>query len=170
LEASHLGLPESVIDVCFDTTRTAVSLLVNGVLKRYPNVRFILAHAGGAVPYMAGRLSVTFSLFETVGGVTGYVATGVGKMASVFPRLKDRMPATLDIFLKVKENVLPEGPDYYLQKLYYDTALSASPHVFASLLALVDSTRVVFGTDYVFATEAAVAPTIRGIDEYQGFT
>ncbi len=170
LEASHLRLPESVVDVCFDTTRTAVSLLVNGVLKRYPRVRFILAHAGGALPYMAARLNVTFSLFETVGGFAGHVASGIGKMASVIPSLKEKMPATLDIFLKVRENVLPEGPDHYLRSFYFDTALSASPHAFASLLTLADTTRVLFGTDYVFATEAAVAPTIRGIEEYNGFT
>ena len=49
-EQSHLDLPEAMLDVCFDTTRTAFSLIVNGVTKKYPDIRFILAHAGGAVP------------------------------------------------------------------------------------------------------------------------
>ena len=48
-EQSHLGLPEAMLDVCFDTTRTAFSLIVNGVTKNYPDIRLILAHAGGAV-------------------------------------------------------------------------------------------------------------------------
>ena len=61
IEQSHLGLPEAMVDVCFDTTRTAFSLIVNGVTKKYPDVRFILAHAGGAVPYMAASRHYIFS-------------------------------------------------------------------------------------------------------------
>jgi predicted TIM-barrel fold metal-dependent hydrolase len=65
--------------------------------------------------------------------------------------------------------LLPESPDSFLKKFYYDTALSASPHAFASLQTLADSSRIVFGTDYIFATQGAVALTIKGIDEYPGF-
>ncbi len=54
-EQSHFGFPESMMDVCFDTTRTAFSLIINGVTRKYPDVRFILAHAGGTVPYIAGH-------------------------------------------------------------------------------------------------------------------
>jgi len=34
---------------------------------------------------------------------------------------------------------------------------------------LVDSSKIVFGSDYVFATEAAVPLTIKGVREYGGF-
>lgn len=169
-ELSHLGLPEAMLDVCFDTTRTAFSLVVNGVTKKYPAIRFILAHAGGAVPYMAGRVGVTASMLAGLKGAAPIVADGIGKLAAISHRLEDRLPEQLNYYLRVKQNVLPEGPDYFLSRFYYDTALAASPHTFASLLTIVDSSHIVFGSDYIFATDAAVPTTIRGIHDYNAFT
>lgn len=45
---NFVGLP-------FETTMAGVSLLFGGVLERYPNIKFCLCHAGGFVPYQAGR-------------------------------------------------------------------------------------------------------------------
>jgi 6-methylsalicylate decarboxylase len=42
----------------FDTTRAAVNLLYNGVFDRYPKIRWLLAHAGGTLPFIANRVSV----------------------------------------------------------------------------------------------------------------
>jgi predicted TIM-barrel fold metal-dependent hydrolase len=55
-EQIKMGLPAYTFDVCFDTTRTAYSLILNGMIEKYPNIRFILAHAGGTVPYLASRV------------------------------------------------------------------------------------------------------------------
>ena len=168
-EKMHLGFPESMIDVCFDTTRTALSLMVNGVTKKYQDICFILAHAGGAVPYMAARIDILSSLFAGLGGVSSYIAEGVDLVSHAVHKLKESFPEELKIYLDVKNNMLPEGPDFYLKRFYYETALSASPHAFASLQTLVDSSKILFGSDNVFATEAAVPVTIKGINEYTGF-
>lgn len=42
----------------FDTTRAAANLIYSGTLDRYPNIRFILAHAGATVPYISWRLEI----------------------------------------------------------------------------------------------------------------
>ncbi len=42
----------------FDTTRAAVNLAFGGALERFPRIRFVLAHAGGVLPFFAWRLSV----------------------------------------------------------------------------------------------------------------
>jgi 6-methylsalicylate decarboxylase len=42
----------------FDTTRAAVNMLYNGVFDLYPKIRWLLAHAGGALPFLANRVSV----------------------------------------------------------------------------------------------------------------
>jgi predicted TIM-barrel fold metal-dependent hydrolase len=54
-----LPWPGFMIEYLFDTTRAAVNLLFSGALERFPHIRFILAHAGGVLPFFAWRLSVS---------------------------------------------------------------------------------------------------------------
>ena len=136
--------------------------------KNYPNIRFILSHAGGTVSYTAGRFSILSSLFEGLGGVGSYIAEGADMVSHLITKLKEDFTDDLVLYLKFKNNML-EGPVVYLKRFYYDNALSASPYTFASLQTLVDSSQIVFGSDYVFATEAAVPLTIKGITEHKGF-
>lgn len=42
----------------FDTTRAVVSMLYQNVFTLYPNIRWLIAHAGGAVPFLAYRTSL----------------------------------------------------------------------------------------------------------------
>jgi 6-methylsalicylate decarboxylase len=51
------GLPASLYEFPFDTTRLAAQLLYSRTLERYPGLRMILSHGGGAVPYLAQRLT-----------------------------------------------------------------------------------------------------------------
>jgi predicted TIM-barrel fold metal-dependent hydrolase len=51
------GLPPVAIDYPFDTTRAAVNLAMTGALTRYPNIKFILPHGGGFLPYQAYRIA-----------------------------------------------------------------------------------------------------------------
>ena len=50
------GIPDTVLEFDFDTTRAVTSLLYNGVLGRMPDIRFIVNHSGAAVPVMSGRI------------------------------------------------------------------------------------------------------------------
>jgi predicted TIM-barrel fold metal-dependent hydrolase len=51
------GLNPAVIEWPVDTARAIVSLLFSGSLVRYPNIRFIFSHAGGALPALSGRIA-----------------------------------------------------------------------------------------------------------------
>jgi predicted TIM-barrel fold metal-dependent hydrolase len=53
-----LPWPGFMIEYPFDTTRAAVNLLFSGALERFANIKFILSHAGGTLPFLAWRLSV----------------------------------------------------------------------------------------------------------------
>lgn len=55
------GIKSHVLEGPFDTTRTVFSLLANGVLTRCPDIRFVFAHGGGAVPFLAGRVATLSS-------------------------------------------------------------------------------------------------------------
>jgi predicted TIM-barrel fold metal-dependent hydrolase len=46
-----------VLELPFETTRAALSLLYSGALDRSPNIKFQLAHLGGAVPFLAHRMA-----------------------------------------------------------------------------------------------------------------
>ena len=48
-------MAQPVIDFPLETTKTAVDLVVNGHMKRYPDVKIILSHGGGALPYLIQR-------------------------------------------------------------------------------------------------------------------
>src|SRR5439155_10633911 len=50
-----------------------------------------------------------------------------------------------------------------LARLYYDTAASATSETLAAVLSLAGPGHVVFGTDYPFAGQEAVASTIAGL-------
>jgi predicted TIM-barrel fold metal-dependent hydrolase len=53
-----LPWPGFMMEYLFDTTRAAVNLVFGGATARFPRIRFVLAHAGGLMPYFAWRLSV----------------------------------------------------------------------------------------------------------------
>ena len=53
------GIPAFAADFMLDTTRTAISLILSGAMEKFSGIRFILAHAGGFVPYIAYRILLT---------------------------------------------------------------------------------------------------------------
>jgi predicted TIM-barrel fold metal-dependent hydrolase len=127
-----LSAPAFMVEFVIDTTRTVSDLLFSGTLERCPDIRFILSHAGGTIPYLALRLS----------------------LGQFLPGLQEKVP---------------QGVATYLGHLYYDTALSASPHALRSLQELVEPSHILFGSDYPFAPELATIATIEGLRSYDGF-
>jgi predicted TIM-barrel fold metal-dependent hydrolase len=51
-----MGRPAALLEVAFETTRTIVDMLYAGIFRRYPGIKFIVAHCGAALPALAGRL------------------------------------------------------------------------------------------------------------------
>ena len=131
------GLSAAVADFLLDTTRAAANLVLHQVPARYPNVRMILSHAGGFVPYAAHR-----------------IANLIGANDLVTPR--EQLDPGLD-----QEAVL-----HGLRSFWFDTALSGSPTALPSLLAFARPDRVVFGSDWPFAPTEAVGLFADGLDAY----
>jgi aminocarboxymuconate-semialdehyde decarboxylase len=45
----------------FDTSLAVSRMIFDGFLERYPDLKLIAAHGGGALPYLAGRLDICFN-------------------------------------------------------------------------------------------------------------
>ena len=88
-------------------------------------------------------------VFSHAGGTVPFLAERIARLGAR-PGFKEKVP----------NGVLPE-----LERLYYDTALSANWLAFRSLLELVTPDKVLFGSDYPFAPEATMAATVKGLIE-----
>jgi predicted TIM-barrel fold metal-dependent hydrolase len=54
-----LPWPAFVMEYLFDTTHAVGNLILGGTIDRYPDIRFILPHAGGTLPFFAWRFAST---------------------------------------------------------------------------------------------------------------
>ena len=52
-----------LVGFLFDTTLAAAGLIFSGVAERFPNIRWVLGHLGGAIPYLAERLDRGYHAF-----------------------------------------------------------------------------------------------------------
>lgn len=126
--ALALDLPAFAIEYPFDTTRAATNLIFSGALDRFANIRFIIAHAGGTLPFLASRLAAS-----------PLIDPG---------RLGTRSPA------------------YVLEKIkhfWYDTALAYGPQAIATLNAVANPDRILFGSDWPYAPEAVTATSVASL-------
>ncbi|TWS24787.1 amidohydrolase family protein [Tsukamurella sputi] len=64
-------VPGPLVDYPFDTTRNAVHMVLHGITDRYPNVRIVLSHAGGFVPYAALRFCELQAALDPEGRSSG---------------------------------------------------------------------------------------------------
>jgi predicted TIM-barrel fold metal-dependent hydrolase len=57
VQASPFGsqYPIPIFEFFFDTARAVINLFSSGTVDRYPNVRFVIPHAGGALPPLMTR-------------------------------------------------------------------------------------------------------------------
>ncbi len=56
-ESVGLGRPAPILEFPLDTSRTITDLIFAGTLTRYPDIRMIVPHAGGALTAVAERIS-----------------------------------------------------------------------------------------------------------------
>jgi predicted TIM-barrel fold metal-dependent hydrolase len=141
--AHRMGLTDNLIDYPLDTTRTIAQLHYSGTFARTPDVKYVFSHAGGAVPYLAGRFAIVDQM--------GIMGTDVerGTAADTFRRLYwDTALAWSDpVIHTVKELAGPGrvvfGTDFpYIRS---DLALDARAHLTMTTELGEDERRAVLG-------------------------
>ncbi|AQY51468.1 hypothetical protein PWEIH_14821 [Listeria weihenstephanensis FSL R9-0317] len=55
-------IPAPIMEFFFDTTRTVMNMLQNGVFTRYPNIRFIIPHGGAVLSLIVERVGLAQAL------------------------------------------------------------------------------------------------------------
>jgi 6-methylsalicylate decarboxylase len=134
-EQIAMGFPRPMIEFPFDSTRAVTNLVLSGTLERCPDLRVIVPHAGGTLPFLARRIAGVASRMN-LGGADG-----------------------------------PKGGFIStLQRLFYDTANASGDNSLASLLKIVDSSHLLFGSDYPFMPEAMIEQMINELNSSQLFS
>ncbi len=88
------GIAPFAVDFLLDTTRSAYLLVRNGICRKYPNIKFILSHAGGFVPYASHRMAISImgdigrSPADSLDDFAGfYFDTALSSSAAALPSL-----------------------------------------------------------------------------------
>ena len=98
---THLGGPPVpgvhpvLVDCLLDTTRAAGNMVLRGIPRRYPNLKIILSHGGGFLPYAAYRaanianvVDPNVSYEDTIAGFSSYYFdTALSSSPSAMPSL-----------------------------------------------------------------------------------
>lgn len=103
-----ISVPWGIVDFPMDTSRAVTNLLMTGTLERYPSIRYIVSHAGGAIPYLALRIQFSENLpswprENTPKGSAHYLKrlyydTALSPSEQVFAALKEFVPTSQVLF------------------------------------------------------------------------
>jgi len=130
----NLQMWPAYLEYAFDTTRVAANLIYHAFMRKYPAIKWLLAHAGGTLPYLSMRLRLMEEL-ETKGRKPPFPGLGAGKPF---------------------DERVPEGVAPYLDKFYFDVALSGADGPMAALTALASPSRILYGSDWPFVERSFV--------------
>ncbi len=113
-----------LIGFTFDTTLAAAKLVFSGVVEKFPGIKWVLAHLGGAIPYLAERLDRGYFAFKEC-------REHISKPPSEY--LKEFYYDTVNFDLKALKLAIDfAGADHLV-------AGSDHPHQIGSLEKMVDS-------------------------------
>ena len=155
--AHSLGLPDALIDFTADTTRAVAQLHYSNTFARTPDVKYVFSHAGGTIPYLAGR----FGIVDAMGVIGGAEARDTA--AETFRRLYwDTAASWSDPVLRMLRSVVGMdqvvfGSDYpYLRR---DLAVASPRRIAASAELSADERVQVLG-----GTAARLIPRLADLD------
>ena len=117
-------------EFCFLTTRATTNLVLSGTTERYPDIRFIFSHMGGAIPYLGWRVD------------------------NCFKGLLNESQAPISLFPAKQQDIwksLKRSPLEYFSEFYFDTAIATNETAFYGVNQMAPG-HTLFGTDAFYAT------------------
>ncbi|NPD88340.1 MAG: amidohydrolase [Asgard group archaeon] len=138
-------IPVVLIEWPFDTTRAVANMVYSGVLHRNPKIRFILPHGGGAVPYLAWRISI------------------------LDYRQRDKVKILQSLYDLIIRKQGPATGLRLLKNMYYDTTAVTAPSSLRTLKELLDPSHIVLGTDLGAAPRLMGTLVLRDLKSFYDF-
>jgi predicted TIM-barrel fold metal-dependent hydrolase len=129
------GLPMPMMEFLFDTTRTVINLILKRTLRRFPNIKFVIPHAGAFLAILADRFGAALQMLPTLFEINGQKRTD-----------------NVDIFAG-------------LNHLYYDVAGVCLPRQLGDLLQIIDVNHLFYGSDYPYTPEPACLVLADALDK-----
>jgi predicted TIM-barrel fold metal-dependent hydrolase len=128
----QLGVPNFMLEYPFDTTRCATNMVFADIFERYPRINFILSHGGGALPFLAWRISAIaqWQLAQPP-------ASESFLRDNFRTPLIDRLP-----------QISADEVRGLLGRYWYDVALAPDRGAVAALREIADPGRILFGSDW----------------------
>lgn len=106
------NLPIPLMEFFFDTTRAITNMMLKGTLNKFPNIKFIIPHAGAFLPLLADRLDSYRDVMKMRGDT--YVPNFFSDLKKFYYDLAGFcIPRQLEVLLQVadKDHLL-YGSDY----------------------------------------------------------
>ncbi|MFX1265221.1 MAG: amidohydrolase family protein [Promethearchaeota archaeon] len=138
-------VPVVHIEWPFDTTRAVANMVYSGVLDRNPKIRFILPHGGGAVPYLAWRISI------------------------LEYRQRDKVKKLRSLYDLIIRKQGPSTGMRLLKNMYYDTTAVTAQSSLRTLKELLDPSHIVLGTDLGAAPRLMASLVLNDLRSFDGF-
>ncbi|MHA2357341.1 MAG: amidohydrolase family protein [Candidatus Heimdallarchaeaceae archaeon] len=129
----------------FDTTRAVANMVYSGVLDRNPNIKFILPHGGGAVPYLAWRISI------------------------LEYRQRDKVKKLQSLYDLIIRKQGPATGLRLLKNMYYDTTAVTTPSSLRTLKEFLEPSHIVLGTDLGAAPRLMASLVLNDLKSFDGF-
>ncbi|MEQ1714911.1 MAG: amidohydrolase family protein [Hyphomicrobium sp.] len=126
----------SIIEYTFETTRVAAFLIYNEFMRKYPDIKWILAHAGGCLPFISFRLIL----------------------------MEEQ-----DINQPAFSTRVPEGARHYVDRFYFDTAISGSAPALAALMEVARPGHVMYGSDWPYIDRHTIDLQHECLATWKGF-
>ena len=127
-----LGMPSALIEAPFETTRAVANMMYQGTLDKYPDIRFVLAHGGGTIPFLAWRMSLI-----------------------QYAQKDKKAPILRSLYDFLIQGAPQTGLDS-IRKMYVDTALVSGSSALSALKEFPGPSKIVFGSDFPFAKVAPI--------------
>lgn len=163
-KAPQYVVADFIEEFTFNTTRAASNLIFSGTLERYPNIKFILAHAGGTLPYLQWRIHNTLEtqkyiaqdVKDRASSLIGNNKSELFKQVAKHPLRYIKMLNMYKDTLK-RDKQLSKTANDYIKTFYYDTGLSTGEPTFKSLKEVTESSHILFGSDAFYAPDDWIA-------------